>query len=92
MTYFPKEIITLIYEFDSTYRDIYNKVLTDIKKLPKFIKKRDNFYIFQTWSDPLDRDQVYVWMYLKPFNYYMAYIKKNHFIIHQNTISHSFSL
>ena len=92
MTFFPKEIMKLIYEYDPTYRDIYNNVIKDIKILPKFIKNFNNVYIFQIWSDPLDRDQIYVWMYLNPYNYYMAYINKNHFIIHQNTLNKSFSL
>ena len=91
MVFFPKEIITLIYEYDPTYRDIYNNVIKDIKILPKFIKTIDNVYIFQiqTCCEP---NSIYIYIYLKPYNYFIAYIKKNHFIIHQNTLTMSFSI
>ena len=33
MVFFPKEIMTIIYQFDKTYRDKYNDVMGELKRL-----------------------------------------------------------
>jgi len=47
MFHLPIEIIQLIFEFDSTYRDEYNKCLNIIKELPAFIQDK-YVYIFNS--------------------------------------------
>lgn len=43
----PKELIIKIYEYDSTYREKYNKIIKTIKQFPEFdfyIKVDDGLY------------------------------------------------
>jgi hypothetical protein len=48
MFHLPREIIQLIFEFDPTYREEYNKVLRILKRFPAFqyyTPKRNYFYV-----------------------------------------------
>lgn len=39
----PKEIQKIIYEYDSTYKDIYDEVIKEIKKFGKFESYDEEF-------------------------------------------------
>lgn len=42
----PLEIINRIYTFDNTYKEIYDKVVSVIKKFPVFYKVDQDYYLF----------------------------------------------
>ena len=46
----PQELISLIYSYDGTYKEIYNDILKEIKeKTPKFVdyyKYNNDIYVF----------------------------------------------
>jgi hypothetical protein len=45
----PDEIITTIYIFDNTYKNIYEKSLEKIKILPKYIYSNENMNYFESY-------------------------------------------
>ena len=50
----PKEIITKIYEYDSTYKEIYDKIINLISDFPKFdyTEKEDLHHYFIIYKIP----------------------------------------
>lgn len=49
MFHLPREIIQLIFEFDPTYREEYNKVIRSLRNLPAY-------YIYNFLYDHEERD------------------------------------
>lgn len=43
MFYLPNELQKIIYEYDSTYKDIYDKVIKEIKNFGKFESYDEEF-------------------------------------------------
>jgi hypothetical protein len=49
MYHLPKELIEYIYEFDNTYKEIFDKVLHSRFQIYK-IRKTNNYFIFDSFT------------------------------------------
>jgi hypothetical protein len=63
MFFFPKEIMSHIYEFDPTYHIEYKKVISKLKKLPVFIQVSNEYDI-----QPFMTEQKYIYMFITTVN------------------------
>ena len=73
----PVELISLIYSYDSTYREIYNDILSEIKdRTPKFMyhylnSDNNDVYVFKIRikKPKLKKTTFYITHYTSNFHY-----------------------
>lgn len=69
----PTEIRILIYSFDSTYKDLYNLVIKDIFKLPKYETYYSEYHCYLFSTSPYRG--IYIYTHIESDNYKKAFKK-----------------
>lgn len=81
----PEEIIRYIYEFDNTYRDIFNEILKDIEYI-QIYQYKNLFYIYDKEDEILyltDSLKIPSWIstsYMISFSYLKEIVEKKRLI------------
>jgi len=85
MVYLPKEIISRIYEFDSTYHSEYKKVIKELDyKLPTFIYYTKSKYVsvcVYKHDDMMCHSST-----LQPSKCYLAILRSDDYYLYKNRI------
>jgi len=71
----PLELLSLIYSYDGTYKEIYNDILLEIKEqTPKFMyhylnSDNNDVYVFKIRTTKLKKISFYITHYTSNFHY-----------------------